>query len=1153
MLKQLVRATILTIAVAAMIGCDDNDCNTRTYFADVDGDGLGNPATAQAFCEGRQPDGLVLNNDDPDDDDPTNGVRPPLEVTLDIGEMEQLDGPGFTLFAYNTVISETYQSEFSAYVIEGESSVFVFDVGVNPAFGEELKRITDAIGKPIERIIISHAHPDHVGGLGSFPDVPVYAVEGVAATLAVGIPAFGVAAIPGINVLPMGEQTIEGITMTVSSVLNTEAPENVIIDLGEEASMVFVNDIMMREEHLFIGNGTVENWLVEIANIGENFGDYEFALTGHGGIANTAELVASNTDYLTRVLTYFAESATPAEMAARLIADHPTYPTQGIFNFSLNFFWSIRLNIPDVVTLPDESYMEGLAIDGTANVYTSNFATGEINLTNYKLNTNSVFASADANNMTGWGLAIDQTNRTLFALKNGPVAEFQAFFANPFVNGIQTIGKLEAYDLDTGEMTGSWDLPVGAAGNAVTTDNAGNAYITDIAGARLLKYDATTDTLGEWVQTPFGFLGGVVFDGQNSLYVHGGDSTAILNIAINDDGSAAEPTRIELSGVPLTNGDGLVYYNENTLFSTVDFNSVVRINLNSDGTASVETVIAPETGFFPTSLAIVSTLADFLFINDGQLDSVLFGAPARQPTEIRVMPVMNTTAPVVMNISSVNPGMRKQFDAASADYNDMLSTQQDFVAHQGYYTVLSEPANVQESFVNLSVWQETDDYVAAVANLSGTPEAAALNGTRSVNFNAMLRQLEGPSLDLTTLATGSQVMEAVVRTPTGSSAELNSLRQAYINALMQEPGVVASYEFTVLGDNPNNHTVGVIVYENSASHQAIINGLNNMPVAQAYFNAFNVVMSQAANAHTPMDLATNGINVEPVMYPEDVLQIGNYVYVSNVVNGAVTRFSLEDPSSSEVFVPAAQDQFIASWGLAHDTVANRLVMIANQNYDFNPANALAGRVKAFDLDTGTMVGMWELPAATVGNSVAVDANGDYFVSDIGPNARIIRIDTSTNLVTEWARDSQWVDGGIGFGGMVFVEGEQGFYASHNSLLWFIPQNEDGTAATAQIVSVANSQGVFADGLAYAGNGVIYYSQNDLFIPGSNGVLNKIVLTDTLVGEQTAIQTGLTDAAGVEVGMYNGEQFLYVLESQLGFLFQVDEGEPGPFELTIFQQ
>lgn len=45
---------------------------------------------------------------------------------------------------------------------------------------------------------------------------------------------------------------------------------------------------MMREEHLFIGNGTVENWLVEIANFGEDFGDYEFALTGYGGIANTA-------------------------------------------------------------------------------------------------------------------------------------------------------------------------------------------------------------------------------------------------------------------------------------------------------------------------------------------------------------------------------------------------------------------------------------------------------------------------------------------------------------------------------------------------------------------------------------------------------------------------------------------------------------------------------------------------------------------------------------------------------------------------------------------------------------------------------------------------------------------------------------------------
>src|SRR4030095_842278 len=90
-----------------------------------------------------------------------------------------------TMSTLSTVTVHHFEASLfpvNAYVVETSTSVVVVDAALCVSGGKPLRSRVEALRKPLAAVIITHAHPDHYGGVAALlgdADVPVYAVAGV--------------------------------------------------------------------------------------------------------------------------------------------------------------------------------------------------------------------------------------------------------------------------------------------------------------------------------------------------------------------------------------------------------------------------------------------------------------------------------------------------------------------------------------------------------------------------------------------------------------------------------------------------------------------------------------------------------------------------------------------------------------------------------------------------------------------------------------------------------------------------------------------------------------------------------------------------------------------------------------------------------------
>jgi glyoxylase-like metal-dependent hydrolase (beta-lactamase superfamily II) len=219
----------------------------------------------------------------------------------------------------------------ATHIIESPNALVIIDGQFIVPFAAQFRAYADSLGKPINRVYLSHAHPDHFFGLGaSFADVPIYALSETMKFLDIHGEAMRAArqkdygpfvadkvALPTKEVI-LGEEVIDGVRYYAEMVADTETDYLLTLKLPD-LGVYIVADLLYSGAHLYITKDTA-HWtqvLKDILNSG-----CDLFLAGHGPAADKTE-VETNIEYLTTAAKEFQTASGPDAYKAAMLAAYP--------------------------------------------------------------------------------------------------------------------------------------------------------------------------------------------------------------------------------------------------------------------------------------------------------------------------------------------------------------------------------------------------------------------------------------------------------------------------------------------------------------------------------------------------------------------------------------------------------------------------------------------------------------------------------------------------------------------------------------------------------------------------------------------------------------------------------------------------------------
>lgn len=294
----------------------------------------------------------------------------------------------------------------------------------------------------------------------------------------------------------------------------------------------------------------------------------------------------------------------------------------------------------------------------------------------------------------------------------------------------------------------------------------------------------------------------------------------------------------------------------------------------------------------------------------------------------------------------------------------------------------------------------------------------------------------------------------------------------------------------------------------------------------------------------PLPIPSSLQSTNDFFYPEDITIINNTAYVSSFADAKIWSFDLTQSNPTGVVFAEGIDGFAQGWGLKSD--GNVLLNLIN-NADFTGGAPGPARLVEYNLASGAKTREWDLPANSVGHTVSI-VNGKYYVGDFG-TPRIFEIDPATGTVNDsWFTSSEWDPAISGMGGIIY-DNDGSFYISQGNKLWHLPISS-GTPGTLQEVTINGLSGVDADGISWDDeNNTLYYATNDTGDPANLGEAFKLVFSNKTTATGSSLIQGLNDTSGVWYLNDNGNQYLFVCESQFGALFGFNTLVP-PFEIQV---
>src|ERR1700722_7353993 len=289
-----------------------------------------------------------------------NGGAPGTKDAAASGRMGAILVNQFGPVKIHSYLSPTDGFHVNTQIIEGPTAVVIFDGQLLLAYAGEVASYVQALGKPVDRIILSHAHTDHWCGLQAlterFPDARVVALDGGADQ----IPARGQGRLDSFRpiygdriatkvtvpteIIAEGVQRIDGITYDFKRFVDAESDLQLAALLPEQKVLMAFDLVFSSNEHAFTGVDHFDHWMIILESLKALQG-YETITIGHDTPVQRSAIDSTIT-YVKRAKEIHAASADAKTYSESLKAAFPDRQLAGFVDLSAGILYAAPLSKP---------------------------------------------------------------------------------------------------------------------------------------------------------------------------------------------------------------------------------------------------------------------------------------------------------------------------------------------------------------------------------------------------------------------------------------------------------------------------------------------------------------------------------------------------------------------------------------------------------------------------------------------------------------------------------------------------------------------------------------------------------------------------------------------------------------------------------------
>lgn len=231
----------------------------------------------------------------------------------------------------------------ATHIVESKNKLVIIDSQFLSSYAQQFRAYADSLGKPIDKLYISHRHPDHWFGTGdAFDDIAIYALPETLEFIKengntsredhlqkMGTQAPAKVVVPQHEVTP-GEEIIDGVRYIFEQVIDTEIDFLLTIKLPD-LGVFIVQDLVYSGTHLYLTKD-IDHWIEILEQMLAS--DYETFLPGHG-LPATKHEVAENIKYLAAAKEAMTDGLTNEYFKEFMINRFPARECPGIFDIYL--------------------------------------------------------------------------------------------------------------------------------------------------------------------------------------------------------------------------------------------------------------------------------------------------------------------------------------------------------------------------------------------------------------------------------------------------------------------------------------------------------------------------------------------------------------------------------------------------------------------------------------------------------------------------------------------------------------------------------------------------------------------------------------------------------------------------------------------------